>query len=50
MNTHPQEGQSFIPEATETDVFIAIQAPTRAEAERIYGAVFDQPEAEIHHD
>jgi hypothetical protein len=41
--------QPLIPDALESDVFVEIQATSRDDAERVFGAVFDQPEDEVQH-
>jgi hypothetical protein len=48
VNAQPEETQNLNPHAADA-AFVEIQAVTRADAERLYGAVFDQPEPEINH-
>ena len=49
MNAQPQEAQDLIADLPADQDFVEIQAATRAEAERAYGAVFDQDGEEINH-
>jgi len=48
VNAQPEETQNLNPHAADA-AFVEIQAVTRADAERLYGAVFDQPEPEVNH-
>ena len=43
------ENQPLIPDAMESNVFVEIQAASSDNAEREFGAVFDQPEDEVQH-
>lgn len=49
MNAQPEEPQDLIPAVMDGDTFVQLHAASRSEAERLYGAVYDQAEAEVNH-